>query len=118
MGVVATHGHIEKSKMAAISLKMAIMSFLFVTEGSFLNYFFISRCFGVTQSIEDMLSFCQKIQYGHEDGYRSEYYSNSVQSYPREILLVSFPMFSRLLNTMEQHLLQLDGYLIVKFKVK
>ena len=33
-------------------------------------------------------------------------------------MLVSIPMFSRLLNTLEQLLLRLDGYLIVQFKVK
>ena len=46
------------------------------------------------------------------------YYSNSVHSYPREIMLVSIPRFSRLLNTLKQLLLPLDGYLIVQFKVK
>ena len=45
-------------------------------------------------------------------------YSNSVHSYPREIILVSIPRFSRLLNTLQQLLLRLDGYLIVQFKVK
>ena len=35
-----------------------------------------------------------------------------------EIILVSIPRFSRLLNTLEQLLLRLDGYLIVQFKVK
>ena len=33
-------------------------------------------------------------------------------------MLVSIPRFSRLLNTLEQLLLRLDGYLIVQFKVK
>ena len=31
---------------------------------------------------------------------------------------MSIPGFSRLLNTLEQLLLRLDGYLIVQFKVK
>ena len=35
-----------------------------------------------------------------------------------EIILVSIPRFSRLLNTLEQLLLRLDGYIIVQFKVK
>ena len=60
----------------------------------------------------------QKIQYGRQHGCRSEYYSDSVHSYPREIILVSTPRFSRLLNTLEQLLLRLYGYIIVKFKVK
>ena len=34
-----------------------------------------------------------------------------------EIIVVSIPRFSRLLNALEQ-LLRLDGYLIVQFKVK
>ena len=33
-------------------------------------------------------------------------------------MLVYIPRFSRLLNTLEQLLLRLDGYLIVQFKVK
>ena len=36
----------------------------------------------------------------------------------REIILVYMPTFSRLLNTLEQLLMRLDGYIIVKFKVK
>ena len=52
-----------------------------------------------------------------QDGCRSEYYSNSVHSYPREILLVSIPRLSRLLSTLEQLVLRSDGYVIVKFKV-
>ena len=38
-------------------------------------------------------------------------------SYPREIILRSIPRFSSLLNTLEQLILRLDGYLIVQFKV-
>ena len=60
----------------------------------------------------------QKIQYGRQDGCHSEYYSNSVHSYPREIIFVSIPWFSRLLNTLEQLLLLYDGYIIVKFQVE
>ena len=33
-------------------------------------------------------------------------------------MLVSIPRFSRLLNTLEQLLVRLDGYFIVHFKVK
>ncbi len=40
-----------------------------------------------------------------------------VVSYPREIILRSIPRFSSLLNTLEQLILRLDGYLIVQFKV-
>ena len=60
----------------------------------------------------------QKIQNGRQDGCRSEYYSNSIHSYPREIIIVYIPWFSRLLNTLEHLLLRLDGYIIDKFKVE
>ena len=56
----------------------------------------------------------QKIQNGRQDGCRSEYYSNSIHSYPREIIFVYIPWFSRLLNTLEQLLLRLDGYIKVE----
>ena len=63
---------------------------------------------GVCQSIERILSSAklwhhQKIQYGRQDCCRSGYYSNSVHSYPRDIILVSIPRFSSF---------------IVQFKVK
>ena len=60
----------------------------------------------------------QKIQNSRQDGCRSEYYSNSIHSYLREIIFVYIPWFSRLLNTLEQLLLRLDGYIIDKFKVE
>ena len=60
----------------------------------------------------------QKIQNGRQDGCRSEYYCNSIHSYPREIIIVYIPWFSRLLNTLEQLLLRLDGYIIDKYKVE
>ena len=54
--------------------------------------------FGVSQSIERILNSTkllhhQKIQYGRQDCCRSGYYSNSVHSYPREIILVFIPSF-------------------------
>ena len=77
--------------------------------------------FGVSQYIERILNSAKllhhhKIQYGHQDCCRSGYYSNSVHIYPREVILVSIPRFSRLLNTLEQLLMRLDGYLIIQFK--
>ena len=77
----------------------------------------------VSQSIERILNSAklwhhQQIQYGGQDGCLSEYYSNSVDSYPREIPLVSIPRLSRLLRTLEQLLLRSDGYVIVKFHGK
>ena len=57
------------------------------------------------------------LQYGRQDCCRSGYYSN-IGPYHREIILVSIPRFFRLLNTLEQLLLRLDGYLIVQFNVK
>ena len=54
---------------------------------------------GVSQSIERILNSAQlwhhqKIQYGRQDGCRSDYYSNSVHIYPIEIILVSIPRYS------------------------
>ena len=80
--------------------------------------------FGFSQSIECILYSAklwhnQKIQYyGRQYGCCSEYYSNSVHSYSREILCASIPTFSRLLNTLEQLLLRSYGYRIAQFKVK
>ena len=54
---------------------------------------------GVSQSIELILnsakwSHHKKIQYGLQDGCCSEYYSEPVHSYPREIMLVYIPKYS------------------------
>ena len=98
--------------MAAISLKMAINSFLFAQKVHFCIYPYV---WGPPIDRTAKLGHHQQIQNGRQDGCRSEYYFNSIHSYPREIIIVYIPWFSRLLNTLEQ-LLRLDGYIIDKFK--
>ena len=98
--------------MAAISLKMAITSY------SHRRLIFVSILvfWGPPIDRTAKLGYHQKIQNGRQDGCRSEYYSDSIHSYPREIIFVYIPWFSRLLNTLEQLILRLDGYIIDKFK--
>ncbi len=73
-----------------------ITSFLFVIEGSILH---LSLCFEASHSIERILNSAKllhyrKIQYGRQYGCRSEYYPNSVHSYPRGTILVYIPRYS------------------------